>query len=312
MRKFTIFCLLVILTLIFFFPLNLNGANIAKVNLGLAISLHPEMSLFDFDRMGFFKVKPGLSNKEFQARVQDLKQAADTSKVEAKIKNLQNQLMEIDEQKARILNNPISDANNETEQIKEIRKLNDKTENILKKIDDLNYQISCSDLTSPTETRKRLNKIEKETLATLRQIAKEKKYQIVLNNSITVPFNYPLKYESGEQYGLGVPGIDYSLFYSFLANREHLLPSDETPESRKIINWLELAQSPRALEMLPLKPYPLVLSGGVDLTSELVTRIYQKYKIDEKVTNTVKSILDLIEQHNQNYDTEIDKIIAPD
>lgn len=312
MKTSKIFCLFLLFCQIFIFPFNLKGASIAKVNLGLAISLHPTMSLFDFDRMGFFKVKAGLANEEFKAAVQKLKQNADTSNLEAQIDLLQNQLIEIDNQKGRIMNEPALKGEPATNRIEKIRKLNIESDEIFKKIDELNYQISCSELTSPQKTREMLSMIEQEVLANLKQIAGEKGFEIVLNSSITVPFNYPLKYVSGEQYGLGVPGIDYSLFYSFLANRDHLLPTDETPESRKLINWLELVQSPRAIDMLPLKPYPLVLSGGVDLTKELVTRIYKKYKIDNNVIKAVESILDLIEKHNLNYATEIDKLMAPD
>ncbi|MGM0598873.1 MAG: hypothetical protein ACQETH_03540 [Candidatus Rifleibacteriota bacterium] len=312
MKKIKIFFLVCFIVQFLFFPSSLKSADIAKVNLGLAISLHPKMSLFDFDRMGFFKVQTGLSNEEFQTEVQQLKKTANSSKLEDEINELQNQLIKIDTKKGRIMNEPALDSNAEIKRIEKLRELNSKTDKVLKEIDEIKYQQSCPELTNPEKTREILNKIEQETLSTLKQISAKKGYEIVLNSSITVPFNYPLKYVSGEQYGLGVPGIDYSLFYSFLANRDHILPSDEIPESRKLINWLELVHSPDSLDMLPLKPYPLVLSGGDDLTTELVTNIYQKYEIDEKVISAVESVLDLIERHNLNYDTEIDKIMAPD
>ena len=285
---------------------------IGKVDLGLAVSLHPRMALFDFDRMGFFRIPAGLTREEFDQKLSELKNAPVPAAFEAQRQQIRLEISRLDRTRSELfemLSRASAGAIAKVESdLKGISKEHMKLENLLA---DLDYQENCRDLTSPAETRKILDEIESQVMVHLENLSREKGYGLVLNNSITVPFNYPQKYKSGNLYGLGVPGIDFSLFYSFLANREHLILSDETPQSRQLINWLELIHYPPALNLLPIKPYPLVISGGDDLTLDLIKRIYTELKVDSKVIDTLNSVLEIVMKHDQKFDSNLESLVGP-
>lgn len=285
---------------------------IAKVDLGLVVSVHPQMSLFDFDRMGFFKIPLGLTREEFQMKREELMNLAVDqqlfslrAEIEAEIRALNKKTAALHE---RLVGSSADMGRKIDAQLKEVSSLE---ETLKSRLYDIEYQLNCKDLTAPEKTRELLRGIENEIMGELKKLVAEKKYDLVFNSTITVPFNFQQRYQSGAMFGLGVPGIDFSLFYSFIANREHVLPSDETPESRNLINWLELIGYPDALNLLPLKPYPLVLAGGKDITAELVERIYEKHGIDEKISQSLLSILDIIRQHEKNFDNSLESLVAP-
>ena len=279
---------------------------IAKVNLALVVSLHPQMSLFDFSRMGFFKIPPGLSEKDFQQKHRELLSAPISPLIAAQEAKISEEVAELNKKVTKLSEQISGCTAAEGEAIeKSLIQTARKSELLSSQLLDLKYQRNCPDLSSPDDTRAILRKIESEVMNELSKIATHDGYSLVLNSSVTVPFNYPQSYSSNALYGLGVPGIDFSLFYSFLANKDHTLPSDDTPESRRAINWLELANSPKALNQLPLKPYPLVLEGGTDISKDLVLKIYEKHKIEKKVVNAIASILDIIEKHSKYLNAEL-------
>ena len=86
------------------------------------------------------------------------------------------------------------------------------------------------------------------------------------------------------------------LFYSFLAMNNLDNPLDEVPPSRDLINWLELTRYPETVNLLPMKPYPLVLSGGKSILSSVMKKVYNKYNIKPAVYNVVDSVILKIEQ----------------
>ncbi|MEW6708764.1 MAG: hypothetical protein AB1403_02990 [Candidatus Riflebacteria bacterium] len=288
------------------------AAKIGRIDLGLVVSIHPEMALFDFSRMGFFKVPLGLSAEDFSIAVQQLKERPVSADLAEQRKKVESEIRVIDREKSALMDKLAGLTMEEGSKVAiDLEILTKKQEELFGKISDIEYQQNCPDLTSPDETRARLAAIEKQVIGELEKMAAEKGYEIVFNSSITVPFNYPKRYRSGSQYGIGVPGLDYSLFYSFLANRDHVLPSDDTPESRRLINWLELINYPEALNLLPLKPYPLVLHGGEDISAGLIERIYRIHGVEEKVISTVLSITGIIRKHEEKFDTDIESIVAP-
>lgn len=274
-----------------------ENLRIGKVDLALVVSLHPQMSLFDFDRMGFFKVPPGLSQDEFNQKITALKKKPLSDNLDLK-KNEYRKKISLLENEIRDLHKRIYNATlKQGKQIEaELKRVSAEMVELRNLLYDIQYQYHCPDLTGPSDTRKILAKIESEVLCEVKKCAKENGFDLILNNSVTSPVNYPLNYASGEMYGHGVPGIDYSLFYSFLANKSNILPTDEFPEMNNLINWLELTHYPKALNLLPIQPYPLVLAGGQDVSKKIVNRIYRKHHIDGKVLDSVLSVIDLIKK----------------
>jgi hypothetical protein len=84
-------------------PLPQSHDRIGKIDLALAVSLHPRMSMFDFDRMGFFKVQPGLDEKAFTSAVAELRQATATVQAHEQKDELQKKIAGLERQRADLL-----------------------------------------------------------------------------------------------------------------------------------------------------------------------------------------------------------------
>lgn len=268
---------------------------VATIDLSMALCLHPKMSLFDFNRIGFYKVEFGLTEEEFKSKVAKIKASApdrtdELIKIEKQIENLNRErksfssyYVNADEDKLKKVDELL------LESYAKEKELNDK-------ILEINHQTENYDLTSPKETLKIITEIEKEIFEAINQVVEEEKYTLVLNTTIPVAYTYEKNYINSEIYGQGIPGIEFMLFYSFLAKNNLDNPLDETPPSRDVINWLELTRYPKAVNLLPIKPYPLVLTGGKSILSAVVKKIYKKYNVDSSVYNVVDSVIEKIEQ----------------
>lgn len=272
---------------------------IATIDLSMAASLHPRMALFDFDRMGFFKVAPGLSQEAFQEAILALKTSSETIQLSELRLEIEQKLSVIERQRATLLVKLSEPQQSDIASLTvEIDKVAVEEQLLRDQLSDISYAAACPDLTNPATTREILNQIESEILAKVNAIASKDGYVLVLNTTIPVPYGYPVRYQSGETYGQGVPGINFSLFYAFLAKNNLIHPSDETPPSRELINWLELTKFPEAVNLLPMRPYPLVLSGGHSILSEVIQQIYADHQIDPEVFKVVDSVIHKIEQQH--------------
>lgn len=278
-------------------PFSAAAAGVATIDLSMAVSLHPRMSLFDFDRMGFFRVEPGLTSEAFEEAVTRLKNSATAAAAIEELQRLQQQLTELDRRKSiqiALFSSTIP-AEREAAQ-KELEKISAEEDRLRGSIADLEHAAACPDLTDPATTRRHLVEIESEILAAVRKVATDGSYTVVLNTAIPVPYGYPVRYQAGEMFGQGIPGINFSLFYAFLA-KEHLAhPSDSAPPSRELINWLELTRFPDAVNLLPIRPYPLVLSGGECILARVMKVIYEAHKADPEVFKVVESVIHKIDE----------------
>ena len=201
-----------IICIIIIFSNNLSYAltanDVATIDMILAISLHPKMALFDFNRIGFYKVKLGLTDEEFEESIEKLRKAPqnlekDIEKLETELKKIKKSRYDFE-----MINSNSMLSNDYLETIKgydlKEKELNDK-------ISDLNWQISNSDLTSKIETEKTIKEIKNEILEVVKEVVKEKKYLLVINSSLIVNNKLNSKIEFFQSQGM--PGINYSLFF---------------------------------------------------------------------------------------------------
>ena len=273
----------------------INANEVATIDLSMALCLHPKMSLFDFNRIGFYKVEFGLTEEEFYAKTETLRASAPDRSDE--LNKIQKELDDVYKER-----DSFSDyyVNADEEKLKKLEKLREasfaKEKELNDKILDINHQTANSDLTSPKETLVIIEEIEKDIFEAINQVAEEEKFTLVLNSTVAVPYTYNKNYINSEIYGQGIPGINFTLFYSFLAMNNLDSPIDEVPPSRDLINWLELTRYPKTVNLLPMKPYPLVLSGGKSILSSVMKKVYNKYNIKPAVYNVVDSVIIKIEQ----------------
>ena len=273
----------------------INASEVATIDLSMALCLHPKMSLFDFNRIGFYKVEFGLTEEEFNAKIDALRASAPDRSEE--LQNIEKEIQKLYEERSTFSEYYV---NTNAEKLKKLDQLMEdslaKEKELNDKILDIHHQTANFDLTSPKETLAIIEEIEKDIFEAINQVAEEEKYSVVLNSTVAVPYTYTKNYINSEIYGQGIPGINFMLFYSFLAMNNLDNPLDEVPPSRDLINWLELTRYPKTVNLLPMKPYPLVLSGGKSILSSVMKKVYNKYNIKPAVYNVVDSVIIKIEQ----------------
>ena len=270
----------------------LTANDVATIDMILAISLHPKMALFDFNRIGFYKVKLGLDDEEFEESIENLKKTPmnyknDIEKLETALKILKKDRydFEMTNSNSMLSNNYLKTINDYDLKEKELKN----------KINDLNWQMDNSDLTSRIETEKIIKEIKNEILEVVKEVVCEEKYLLVINSSLLINNKLNSKIEFFQSQGM--PGINYSLFSSFYFNEF---------SEKKVLNskWKELTYSDKDNIDLTMTNYPLVLSGGNNILNEVLKRIYKKYNIDETVVDTITSVTERIEclQHGKKID----------
>ncbi len=249
---------------------------IGKVNLGLAASLHPRMAAFDFQRLGFIRSSGTAStqSRELRSRIEELdRQATEVTRqkqecfqqldvrFEATASGtlLRNRLAELDR-----LARDLENARLETE-----------------------FALSHPDLTPPEETRRMLGEIDDEVMSLVQDMGREGKYRLILNTTIPVPFGFPISYRSGQAFGNGLRELDQQVLNGLLTRREEEL-DPQTPDERSR-RWIRMTQRSEVQPLLPVRPWPLVLTGGDDITPEVIRRLYERHGVPASITAAVAS-----------------------
>ena len=285
-----------------------NASDVATIDLYMAFCLHPKMALFDFNRIGFYKVELGLKEDEFRERARKLCESAPNKANE--IEALQKALFQLHSENNNLPDEFTLDSEEKRAEVKAKRKdLERKIKQKELEITLLNHQIENYDLTSLEETKKIVTDIEKDIFDAINEVVKENNYSLVLNSSNPCAVTYRKNYVSGGIYGQGIPDVNFILFYSFLAMNNLENPWDEVPPSRDLINWMELTRYPDAMNLLPMRPYPLVLSGGKSILSDVMKKVYSKHKIDSAVQKVVDSVIIKLEylQNGQKLEQKVRK-----
>lgn len=270
---------------------SLPGSRIAVMDLSLAASLHPNMALFDFGNFGFYKVSLGLSNQAFKDEIEKLRTARKGRDHNPQIASLESRLATLAKQRITEFQNLDSSALlKDHSSIRErLAVLNKEMETIRQQILEIKFGDRFPEITSPTETRNRLATIEREILELVREVAAERGYDIVLNKSVPSPAAFPTTYKFGPTFARGIPGLENQVYYGLLANQ----PPLDARESMnvRLSTWLHLTAHPASQQVFPMNPWPLVLSGGEAMTTDVIIRLYERYNIPKPVLEVVVTAL---------------------
>lgn len=271
----------------------INASDVATIDMRLAISLHPKMALYDYNRMGFYKVNLGLSDEEFKSKVEELKKLP--IDVKAEREKLVEELKQISIQREIYEQQQYSPKRDITEEyLKNCETFDFKILELSQKIMDLDWRVANPDLTSRNETKQIMNEIKKDIFVAIKQVVDERKYLLVLNSSIFVPHQFDLKFHE-LVYGQGMPGVNLSLFYAFFwRNMVYSSPELQANRTNKKV-WKELTQQLDSSNALPISNYPFVLSGGVNIMTDVLKKVYSRYNIEPSVAEMVASVTERIE-----------------
>jgi hypothetical protein len=273
-----------------------SKCRIGTINMAVATSLHPKMSLFDFQMLSFFRISMGLPPEEYKDRIKRLKNSDPSRQLQEQMKEVKK-LIKAKEKKIREIissertHNPdkmASDAakvfNQNYEQLTEL--------NIKRR--EIRFQLNHPEYTSPSETREILKEIEQDLLQSIKEVSKEQEFDVVLNTSVPVSFGYPVNYHSNSRRVTGPIGIDQTLIYAFLAEKRVDYKSITDTEDY-IREWISITGRPEAIERIPLQPHPLVLEGGESILTLVLEKLYDKYQVKQEIFDQLKEILQKLE-----------------
>ncbi len=267
----------------------ITSNEVATIDMSLAISLHPKMALYDYNRMGFYKVKLGLSNEDFIKAIEELKKSpkdikAEKEKLDSELKNL---LIERNEYNREFFLNH-NEITKEYQQ--KIDYYNNREEEIKTIIKDLDWGFKNPELTSREETRSIMKEIKNEIYEAIKQIVEEKKYILVLNSYIFTARKNTNDFTDFVQL-LAMPGLNYNIYYAFYLKTLHNNNSDSNIKSLYEKNWFDLTSD----DTFPISNYPIVLSGGNNILPEVIKKVYLKYNVDSNTCKMIVSVTERIE-----------------
>ena len=249
-----------------------SSGKIGLVDLSKILALHPKMALFDFNRMGFYKVKKvNLSEDEFDEEIFKLK----SSVLKDNISKLEKEIEILD----RHIN--IIEAKFEDKELES--KLYNQRKELVKKLEEALYWQNNNDITDLNETRKTLDDIEKEVLSVIADFAKSNKFDSVINisNPRLDIYSEDDSDKSGKLMNLMKQSELYYLLFGDFDYSSILL---RQKYSVKFMNWLSLIKNPIIKDIVFSNNMPLVIYGGEKIDSLIINKIYSKYLIKESVT----------------------------
>ena len=111
-----------------------------------------------------------------------------------------------------------------------------------------------------------------------------------------------MKYSLENIKGLGYAGVNYILFYGFFNNNYLNGPFKILGEDIFHRRRFKLIRNEAEIKkyVLPLKPYPMVICGGNSILSDVIQKLYSKYKIDSSAYKVLCSVISKIEVYQND------------
>ena len=268
--------------------------NVAAIDPVALLMLHPKMALFDGSRLGFLKLELSLSRNEYKEKLESLKNGRidKTDEIQALKKELINLSI-----KKREYSNTHMEPWGSQEYQSFFEELYKKKKELHKEIFDLEYIDKNPDITSPEDSIKQIEEIHKDLAWAINEVAKKQNLSLVLNSSLPATFDYKPKYTYNNIFGLGTAGINYAIFYSFLA-LNHLKEIYESREQRwSFYRWKSLNNYHSSQRVFYLKPYPIVLGGCKNILTDAVKMLYHKYGVHYSSAVVLDSVLSKVDSY---------------
>lgn len=267
---------------------------IGKIDLAMALTLHPKMSLFDYNRLGFYKVDIGLTDEDFYQKVFNLREKA--QKRSNIIKNMREQIKDLG---FKLNTLPKSSINYKENIDKILTRINELKEEIEK----IEIEDDSTEITNFKETQTILSSINKEVNDCIKEIAKEQKLKVIFNDSIPIHNVFPLDYEQRNAFYRNSTNLSFNYYHIFLTESLKAKKEDNLPSSEHLSNWLEQARFPQSVSILPMNSQSLVLAGAKDILKDVLSKIYTKYGINKNILKNIElAITELKNRKGYSYE----------
>lgn len=299
MKRITAFQLLAIVLLVVSFPArdsaplsaapvqaSHDGKSIGKVDLLAVLSFHPRMAFYDPALGAFYRLEiSDLFRPDLELRLKAISGGpalASQSKIDP---SRDPELQAIERRRGEVLRiidtsqDPIQQAQAE----RELGTLAQKMAAAERSAAETSFRQNHPQVTSPVETTRIFREIEQEVLATIDQLARERNLAVVLNQSTLAPASVSSLVEVAPVPPVAASRVATSLYFAFL--------SATTPGTEKLELWTETVRHPQMLAKVPLRPFPLVLSGGQDLTVDVLERVLKRNSVPEEKCRQIVAYL---------------------
>lgn len=269
---------------------------IGVVDMVTVVLLHPKLALFNGEYLGFYRLPLGLTPDEWHQRLQALQReaASSSANIASAIEEIDSQITKLEIERCKVLetiqNAPPTQPN------LHLASLTNAIEDLRIHRQELEFQREHPELTTTSETRNILTSIQNEILEIIASLAVELRLSAVLNRSLVI---HPPPHTTASP--IAVSGADFptlDLYYAFLASHPASNDFTHSPPSQRVARWLDLTRHPNHPIIREIQPYPLVLQGGIDLTLEIIARLFQKYNLSPE---TLSNLLKILTQRDPRY-----------
>lgn len=261
-----------------------GATSIGKVDLVTVLGFHPRMALYDPAFRAFVRLEVAdLFKPDLEQRLAELTRLASETGVvggnpstPSSGSSLSEELQVIEDQRRDLLRriDSESDPKRQAEAELELARVAARMVELERASADADFRKRHPQFTSPEETEEVFRTIEKEVLAVVDEVAREKGVTVVLNQSTLEPASMPSLVEVAPVPPVQASRLGTSLYYGFLNASD---PAGELLENTTAAN-----RHPRMLSGLHLRPHPLVLAGGLDLTTEVLGRVLLRNAVPDE------------------------------
>ena len=253
-----------------------KSKKICKIDLAKILALHPKMSLFDFNRLGFYKVNSlKLSEEDFNKEINQIKNFKNIDYSD--LNNINSELKKI---KISLIKQKVALKQKKEESYKLMEDLHQKENKLLRQKENIEYSIINNDLTNVEETKKILEEIKNEVYSLILAHAKKENYEVVFN--ISLP-SAKINSEYGEINQKRLSSFFYlNNFYKIL-NKKKVSLVQKQELTTSLIRWLELVRSPLSLKRITNENLPILLYGGENIDKVIIQELYNKYELKNEI-----------------------------
>jgi len=236
------------------------------------------MALFDFNRLAFYRLPLNLGAKEWEGGLANLRSQAanDTVRLSAILSEISSEAAFLNSRRAELLDRRRESPTERNASHRFLASSTRRAETLQLRRADLEFQRDFPELTGTMETKELFSQIEKEVLQTVAEVASELGLEVVLNRSIPLPSESPAEFRNMPRNPISF--FESDLYYGFLAGRPATAQDATSVPNNPAELWLNETRNPQIHELMKLNPHPLVLKGGLDLTPEVISRLFEKYQ----------------------------------
>ncbi|NLI77557.1 MAG: hypothetical protein GX442_14085 [Candidatus Riflebacteria bacterium] len=255
-------------------------------------ALHPTMARFDFQRRAFRRIPFQMPPAEREALFTRLREEARRQEpaFQEALGRLASQEADIVRRRGEVLDalRTIASPTGRLALEQELRQLQEEQLQVQESQEEVRCRWECPEYTPASETRATLEGIEREVFAVIAAVAAREGVQVVLNANLPYPPADPATARISPMAQNRLAWLETDLYYSFLASSAaDAAVYDPVADGAAADEWVKLIRHPAAAPFFPVRPYPLVLQGGTDLTGKVLAALLERHHVDPRRARTL-------------------------